>query len=219
MGTLFVKLSESDKRIIFAFLLILILAIALVVLLGFTITHIMKVQGKKLDDKVSDVVRTRVIIDKNKFVKYANRKNWNTFYKKAIVPMIIMIISGLVLLIWALITNFKINPFSKENGFLSLFYLGHLSIKNSEGALVIKWVTDNSPHFVIESWGSYIFFFGMLIGLLWFLWEVQSLMARTLRIRKLKESIFSKNLDDFNINNINTQNNQNIQNPPQNPNV
>jgi len=35
---------------------------------------------------------------------------------------------------------------------------------------------------------------------LWYLWCVQSLISRTLRIKKLSESIFDKNLDKFNQN-------------------
>ena len=62
-----VSLSENDKRLIFALLLVFILVFVLIGYIGFLITRVMKWQGKKLDHVVADPVVTRVITDKKHF--------------------------------------------------------------------------------------------------------------------------------------------------------
>src|SRR5574344_1285221 len=103
MLPMLLKLTESDKRLIIAFLLIFILLFVIIGAIGYLIVRIMKWQGKKLDSCVSDVVYTRVITDKKKFSKFAHKKNWIIFYKAARVPVIIMLVSGIILVIRILV--------------------------------------------------------------------------------------------------------------------
>lgn len=220
-----IKLSESDKRLIFAFLLIFILVLVLIALIGYLIVRVMKWQGRRLDNGVSDVVYARVITDRTTFIRYARKKNWRMFYKSARISVVIMLVSGLILLIRNMIArDFTYDVFNTESGFGSLLFCWDFSqvIKIGGGTISFQWPTlINSPHFAISAWGSYLFVPGMTIGGLWYLWCVQSLIARSLRIRKLGDSIFSKNLDNFNQNEqlMNSLNNQqNSNNSGQNPN-
>ena len=73
---LLVSLSENDKRLIFALLIVFVLVFVLIGYIGFLITRIMKWQGKKIDAVVADAVVSRVITTKKHFKEYARKKNW-----------------------------------------------------------------------------------------------------------------------------------------------
>ena len=76
----------------------------------------------------------------------------------------------------------------------------------------------NEPHVVAEAWCGYIFVPLIFIGGLWYLWTLQSLIARTIRMFKLADTAFEKSLDGFNQTvALNNQLN-NPANPPQNNN-
>lgn len=210
MLPMLLKLTESDKRLIIAFLLIFILLFVIIGAIGYLIVRIMKWQGKKLDSCVSDVVYTRVITDKKKFSKFAHKKNWIIFYKGARIPVIIMLVSSLFLLLSFLIkrhfdATFQLDLFSIEKGFGSILFIwdfnGVITVDPLTLSLSFRLpVLINEPHIVDDGWISYVFIPSMAVGILWYLWHVQSLISRTLRIKKLSESIFDKNLDNFNQN-------------------
>ena len=67
------------------------------------------------------------------------------------------------------------------------------------------------PQFVAEAIPSYLAVLGIAVGGLWYLFQVQALIARSLRINSLCDSIFEKSLEGFNINNqfVNQMNPQN----------
>lgn len=206
MLPILLKLTESDKRLLIAFLLIFILIFVIVGAIGYLIVRVMKWQGKRLDSCVSDVVYSRVITDKKTFSKYAHKKNWIIFYKAARVPVIIMLVSGIILVIRNLVYHdFSYDVFNKVDGFSTVLFLW-----NFDGMFILDPLTlsftfnppqlVHSPEFELTAWGSYLFVPGIAVGGLWYLWCVQSLISRTLRIKKLSESIFDKNLDKFNQN-------------------
>ena len=49
---LLIQLTETDKRVLFALFIIIILLFVLIGYLGFIVTRVMKRQGQKLDTKV-----------------------------------------------------------------------------------------------------------------------------------------------------------------------
>ena len=79
INPILLSLSESDKRLIFAILLGLVLVIFIIGYLGFLLTRLMKWQAKKMDSLVHDAVKLKVITDKNHLIKYGRKKNWNLF--------------------------------------------------------------------------------------------------------------------------------------------
>ena len=113
LNLILISLSENDKRIIFAILIVVILVIVLIGYLGFLLVKLMKWQGRKMDTLIHDVVVTKVITDRPHLLRYGRKKNWALFFKQAIAPLIIIAVGLLVLLIRGLITNnFSYNPFN-----------------------------------------------------------------------------------------------------------
>jgi len=201
---IFLSLSENDKRLIFAILLIFILLFVLIGYLGYLVTRVMKWQGKKLDTIVADPVFTRVITDKKHFLRYARKKNWRLFFKQSYIAILILLFALAILLIRdAIYKDFSYNPFNKDTGFGSLLFLWDFSVcfKKEGVSLIVNWpALVNKPHFVLEAWGGYIFTISLLVGGIWYLVALQSLIARTIRMYSLSTTAFEKTLEGFNQN-------------------
>ena len=121
---LLISLSENDKRLLLAVLLVLILFFVLIGYIGLLITRVMRWQGKKLDTVVADVVVTRVITDKKHFKRYARKKNWRLFFKQSAIPIALIFTAVIFLVIRNAVTrDWAYNVMSKENGFSTLFFL------------------------------------------------------------------------------------------------
>ena len=216
-----ISLSETDKRIIFAILIVAILVLVLIGYLGYLLVKLMKWQGRKMDTLIHDVVVTKVITNRRHLIKYGRKKNWALFFKQAYVPLIVIALGFVVLLIRNSIYNdFSYNPFSVENGFGSIFWTWKLS-NDYVGGELIKFniiVLDNQPHFVKEAWAGYIVAPCFLVGGLWYLIVISALMGRTIKLYVRSREVFEKSLDGYSqsqsgtINqNINVNNNDNNQ--------
>lgn len=201
-----VSLSENDKRLIFALLLVFILVFVLIGYIGFLITRVMKWQGKKLDHVVADPVVTRVITDKKHFRRYARKKNWRLFFKQSWIGVIILLFGGLVLSFRNIFTHdWAYNVFEyQKTGFGTILFIWDFSkcITKPEGmGLVLNWPKlINTPHLEGQAWASYIFVTCLIVGGLWYLIALQALIARTIRMYKLCSSAFDKTLEGFNQN-------------------
>ena len=215
------SLSENDKRLIFAILLVLILVIVLIGYIGFLVTRVMKWQGKKIDTLVADPVVTRVITDKHHFIRYARKKNWRLFFKQSYIGIILMILGVVILIIRDVVyKDFSYNPFNKDTGFGSLLFVWDFSVcfKREGISLVVNWPQlVNTPHFVLEAWGGYLFVIFVVTGGIWYLISLQALIARTLRMYKLSTTAFEKTLEGFN-QNVQFAQQQAPQNPDNNNN-
>ena len=213
-----IALSENDKRLIFAILIVLILVFVLIGYIGFLVTKVMKWQGKKLDTIVADPVVTRVITDKHHFIRYARKKNWRLFFKQSYIAILILLFAAIILIIRdAIYRDFSYNPFNKDNGFGTLLFVWDFSVCfRREGiSLILNWpALVNTPHFVWEAWGGYLFTIAILIGGIWYIIALQALIARTIRMFQLATSAFEKNLDGFN-QNVQYQQQQQNAVPPQ----
>ena len=218
---IFLSLSENDKRLIFALLLIVILVFVLIGYIGFLITRVMKWQCKKMDTLVSDVFTTRVITKKIPFLNYARKKNWRLFFKQSYIAIIILVVGALVLLIRNAVTrDWAYNIFDYNvTGFNTVLFLWDFSdVYKVEGiSLVLNWpILINEPHLSDEAWASYIFMSCMIVGGTWYLIAIQSLIARTIRMFKLSTTVFEKSLEGFSQNdpapkpnNVNQENQNN----------
>ena len=213
MSNILISLSDGDKRLIFALLLIFIIVIVFIGLLGYFLMKIMKFQSKKMDSLVHDAVVTKVVNDKKHFLKYGRNKNWAYFFKQAYIPMIIIVVAFIILIIHNSIYNdWGYNPFSTYDGFGTLFFTWKLSGEYTDGSLIkfAKLVLDNTPHFAAIAWCGYIFGPLILVGGTWYLVAVSSLLARTVKLYKRSKTLFEKSLDGFNqnetLNNTNTNN-------------
>lgn len=210
-----IALSENDKRLIFALLIVLILVFVLIGYIGFLITRVMKWQGKKLDSLVADPVVTHVITTRKHFYRYARKKNWRLFFKQSYIAILIMVTGALVLLIRdAIAKDFAYNVINhQKTGFGTLLFVWDFSgcFKRDGISLVLNWPTlINTPHFEVNAIVSYIFMISMIVGGIWYLVSLQALIARTIRMYQLSTKVFEKSLDGFN------QNVQYKENPPAN---
>lgn len=199
------QLSESDKRLIIVLLLVFVLVFLIVGYLGVLIKKIMTFQGKKMDDLVHDVVVTGVIKDSKKLVRYGIKKNHRKLFKNSWIPVLILLISGLVMLIYCIIYNdWTVNPIGYEDGkgFGTLFFIfdwDNAPRSDFFGLTLISGWPEviHSPTWSWLAWGSYIFVPGTLIGGIWFLIDVQAYIARSYRLFKLSKTVFNKSLENF----------------------
>ncbi len=213
MNTILIQLSENDKRLIFALLLILILVFVLIGFIGMWITKVMKWQGKKMDTLVHDAVVTRVITDRKHLLKYGRKKNFRYFYKQAWIPLLLIVISFIILLITCLIRmDFNYNIFDyHKTGIGTILYIWDFN----DPDIYVEWFGINiianwpplihEPTFEVEAIGSYLFVPTFLVGAVWYLIVIQCLIARSFRLRRLSQSIFEKSLEGYNQNDINNQ--------------
>lgn len=203
-----IQLTENDKRLIFAILLIFILVVVLVGYLGFLLTRLMKWQSKKMDSLIHDVVYYRVITDRKHLLKYGRTKNYALFFKQSYIPVIIIAVGVLVLLIRnAIYRDWTYNLFSTENGFGTIFWTWKLSNDFVGGELIRfnKLVVDNTPHLVASAWSGYISAPCLLVGGTWYFIVVLSFLSRTIMLYKRSKEVFEKSLEGFNQNKLNNE--------------
>lgn len=202
----FIALTDKDKRVILIFFLLLIVLVAFVAVIGAIITRVMRWQGKKLDDLTHDVVKTKVIDNRKDFLRYARIKNWRYYFRQAWIPLIILIVSVMILVIHNAATNnwdYDLLDYNKT-GFNTLFFIWDFNDPAIHHKffgidLICDWPkVINTPHFSIDAWASYLFFFGTLVGGAWYLVVLQCLIARTIRMYKLSYDIYNKSLDGYN---------------------
>ena len=204
---LFIQLSENDKRAIFILLLAIIIFLAVIGYIGYIIKRVMKFQGRRLDTLTRDVVITKVIDNKKDFVRYARKKNWRVFFLQSWIPLLILTFGISVLLIRNAATNdwsYNLLDYNKT-GFNTIFWIwdfGNIDKYTTKVfgiTLLANWPDIiHSPEWHAEAWASYIFFFSMLIGGIWYLVSLQCVVARTIRMYQLRHSIFDANLDGYN---------------------
>lgn len=220
ISAMLIKLTENDKRIIFVLLAVIILLLVLIAYIGYLVTIVMRWQGKKINNYVSDVVINGVITNEKDFKRYAKKKNLLVFYHQARIPAIILAIAIIFYVIVSSIFGFE-NPFNHHTGFGTLLFVWDFTtiIQKPESGvgLLINWPElINTPHFAKEAWISYIFIPLAFIGGLWYLFTVQAYIARYLQISKLAQKIFTEQIENY-INQNQAQNQVQNQNntPPQ----
>ncbi len=215
-----VKLTENDKRLIAAFLLLLILVFVIVGLIVNLIIKIMKSQGDYIDKAMHDMVVSKVVEDPKSFRRIAFIKSRQKLFLSARIPAIILLVSGALTLIFGLIyhaNNWTFDFFQYNNGtanqggsgFNTLFFIWNYAAPESEmipktfeifgmKVQIMQPPLINTPHLSVAAIPAYIISLGILVGVVWFLLCVQAYVARTIRIFKLSKSVYSKSLEDFN---------------------
>ena len=199
-----ITLTENDKRLIILIFLIFILLFVIAGYLGILVKKIMKFQAKKADTLVHDVVKAGVITERKKLFIFGMKKNNTLLVKEAWIPFLIMFVASLAIILYCAITgNWDVNIFDyQKEGIGTLFFLPDFDNATYTTVFGMRVLADwppllNSPHFEVEALGSYLFFFGMLIGGIWFLVNVQAYIARTHRLYKIAHNVFEKSLDNF----------------------
>lgn len=204
-------MSESEKRIAFVILLFLVVALLIVVAIGFLIHKAMRAQAKRIETEVYDVVTLKVVKNKKEFKSYARRKNGRIFVKQIWIPILLISIAAIVLLVRGIIkNNFAYNPLNKNDGFLTVLWLWDFQNPDYYSKffgikLLSSWpALINEPHLVADAWASYVAVPLTLIGIIWYILAVQAFFARFFRINKLAKSIYNKDLSEFKFESENT---------------
>ena len=198
MINLLIKLSENDKRVLIALCMLFLIIIVIVGYISLLVKKIMIRQGKQVDKMMYDIMKARVITDAKTFRKVSFLKSHRFFFKKAWVPFIAICVSVLTILIYGWATN---DPGLKyyAKGFNDLSIKLYWPTQKFFGInLICDWPKlIEGPDF---SWnlGKYIALVMTLVGSVFtfmFLIQVQALIARAFRIRKLRITYFSKDLN------------------------
>lgn len=196
--TFLIKLSENDKRVLIALCLLILLVVVIIGYLSLLVKKIMTRQGKQIDKMMYDIMRARVITDAKTFRKVSLLKSHRLFFKKTWLSFAMISVTILALLIYGWSTNDNgLKYFAKAWQDLSIKLYWPTS-KFFGLNIVCDWPTlIKGPDF---SWnlGKYLTLvmtvFGSVFTII-LLIQVQALIARTLRIRKLRITYFSKDLN------------------------
>lgn len=201
-----IKLTENDKRVLIALLLIIILLFVLIGYISLGIKKLMNFQGKRAEDMLYNVVKTKQVYSERQLRIYGIRKNWRLFFKQASKPMIILAVAWLLFLVDGILIEengfLGINVWDyKTKGIGTLFFIHDWGAAPRGDFFFFKNVITgfppiiNKPHFEISAWFSYLFIPANLVGIVWLLIDVQAYIARTYRIFKISLTIFKKTLD------------------------
>ncbi|MBQ0008883.1 MAG: hypothetical protein KBS97_01205 [Firmicutes bacterium] len=194
-----IKLTENDKRLIIALLLVFILLFVIVGYVSLLVKKIMNRQASKADAMLKDVVEAKLFDKEKPFVKFGIRKNIRVFYREARIPFCIIAGGCLFLLLYCLFSgNWKPGVFSSETGFGSLFPELKWPTTSFFGMTIVNGWPDIVRHAAFKgaAWYSYIFVPVEAVGIVWFLICTQAYIARSLRIYKIARGIYRKKLDE-----------------------
>ena len=193
-----IKLSENTKKALIVFFLIFIILFVLIGYISLAVRGVMRKQGSKADEMLSDVVRAEYFEKESKFIKFGIKKNIKVFFLEARIPFLIMLGSWLAYVIYCLFTaKWGYNPLNDVDGFGTLLF--KFSDWPREKFFGINLISGwpqvfVKPHFEVAAIFSYLFVPVNLVGILWFLYYTQAYIARSIRIRKIAHSIYRKKL-------------------------
>jgi hypothetical protein len=198
----FAKMSESDKRVLVALFILVLLVILIFGYLQKLVGYIMYNQGLQIDTMMYDIIRTRVIVDKKTFKREAYRKSHIYFVKKAWIPFLIacLFVGGLFLYGY-LIKDTSMGFFSKA--LYEMSFTLHWPVGKHFGLMLLEdWPTIDKPSDFScvgadgqNKYMSLFFLVGLIVSGIIFLVRCQALLSRSLRIRKLCRTYFAKDLN------------------------
>ena len=193
-----IKLSENTKKALIILFLIFIILFVLIGYISLAVEGVMKKQGSKADEMLSDVVRAEYFEKEKPFRRFAWKKNMKVFYVEARIPFLILLASWFTYLLFCMFTGkWGYNPLSRTDGFATLlFEFGEWPKEKFFGMTLISGWPEvvTKPHFEPIAIFSYIFVPANIVGILWFLYCTQAYIARVLRIRKISRGIYRKKL-------------------------
>ena len=196
------KFFDSTWKVVLVLLIVIIAFFALFGLIGTLIEKVMYIQGKKVDKFMSPLILSGLVNDEKEFIKISKRKSTLYFVKTSIIPILLILIGLLIFIIYHSIDNeWNESIFNDQTGIGTLFFtwdFSEFSYVPPLGFANIK--LQNTPHFLtsIECLNYFIFLF-IFTGLVWYLINVQAYISRAIRINKLKNKIFSKDLDNVDL--------------------
>ena len=201
-----VKLTENDKRVIIAILLIIILFIILIGYIAKLVMFIMRHQGMRIDKMMYNIMYAKVITKEKDFVKEASYKSHVFFIKTSIAPFVIMLVSSLAFILYSYFAH-EMSFTYYVDAFNELSFTLDWPLSPFFGLNIPSdWPTvSKAPDFSF-SVDKYLSLFLTLLfssGGIWFLVNSQALLARRLRIIKLKHTYFTKDINKLSNDHVN----------------
>lgn len=206
-----IKLSETDKRLIIALFLLVILLLVIFGLIYDSVVRIMDKQGKKIDAMMSLPIASGLIMSRKQFKKIAHYKNDVQFYKTFSRIVALLIVAGVLHLIYFLVMEFvfsrPLNIWGTETGFASILYTFDWANMPTSTFFGLTLPSDwpaviNRPHFVLEAIGSYVVVPLYLVCIFGGFVTILAYLSRTLRVFKLANTLFSADLSNKRIHDL-----------------
>jgi Na+-transporting NADH:ubiquinone oxidoreductase subunit NqrC len=190
--------ADTIWKIVMTILVILLSIFFIFGLIGRAIQVMLKNQAKKVDKLMSKLVVAKVVNNEKDFKRIANYKSRVYFFKHAIAPVCILLVTLILWLVCMLINGWNESMFPifgrmlyPRNGLP--VYIPPLGFDFS--GITTNYV-DMSNWFNVCTLITIILLF---IGTIYYFVEVSGFIARKRRIRKLCDQMFSKNLDDVDL--------------------
>ena len=118
-----IKLSENTKKALIILFLIFIILFVLIGYISMAVQGVMKRQGSKADEMLSNVVKAEYFEKEKPFRKFAWKKNMKVFYLEARIPFLILLASWFAYLLFCLFSGkWGYNPLSRTEGFATLLF-------------------------------------------------------------------------------------------------
>ena len=95
-----IKLSENTKKALIVLFLIFIILFVLIGYISLAIEGLMKKQGSKADEMLSNVVKAEYFETEKPFRKFAWKKNIKVFFLEARIPFLLLLGSWFVYLLF-----------------------------------------------------------------------------------------------------------------------
>jgi len=196
-----VTLSQSDKKLIFIFLFVFIVAFILLGLIGVLIRRVTKIMETRMDYEIHEAVIRRVISTPEQLRKYGSIKNRRRFFVESIPVFCILIASVLAYLVNSFVTGQWSGHYFTEFG--DLFYQwdweNAVRVKVFGIELLSEWpAASNVPHFDMAHLGSYILCILWIGAVVYFAIVIQAFMARGILLNTRCRTVFGKSLEGFN---------------------
>jgi hypothetical protein len=202
-SNLLIQLSESDKRVLIALLLALIIVIILFGYLVKIIKYILKRKCDFVSTSMYDLLDANVVKDAKHFRKFSWQKNRIKFYFEARLPIFFIILSWFIILLYMCVVGFDLSFIGKYTQDLTL-----VLDWSESGDLLLDFIPvfANWPKVVkvpvfhfdkIDAWLTYLFDLGILYGTIHFVLCSIVLLARNIKTITLSHDYFKKDIEQL----------------------
>lgn len=196
-----IQLSESDKRVLIAICLVLIILIVLFGYLVKLVKYILRKKADYVDNSMYDLLDANVILDKKHFRRVSWEKNRRKFYFESRLPIFFLLLSWAMILFYMCFVGFDLSFIAKYNQDLVL-----ILDWSESGDLLLDFIpvfaewpkVTKVPvfHFdKIDAWLTYLFDIGIIYSIIHFIICSIVLLARNIRTIKTSSEYFKKDLN------------------------
>lgn len=196
------NLGQVSWKIVLYLIFFIIALFAVFGLIGKLIENIIDRQAKKVDKFMSSLIVSGLVDDEKSFKDISYKKIKLYFFKTSIIPLSLVLLAFIIYFIYrGICNNWSESIFNDQDGIGTLFFTWDFTNATYYFPFGIGGVTlHNTPHFLtdVRVLNYFIFIFGFT-GIVWYLINVQGYIARSFRIKKLCDKMFSQNLDNVDL--------------------